>query len=150
SPSEIDHARVWLTKFTVTDIPRHKFDVSYAHSSGPGGQNVNKLNTKATIKCEWRDLDWIPDVILYRLREKHLRYLTKHDKIVVHSDASRHRTENLDACFKKLHDMIQDCAFIPPAASTEKRHKWDQIHKKSNQHRLNHKQKRSDKKRSRR
>lgn len=32
------------------NIPLDKLDFSYSRSSGPGGQNVNKVNTKAEIR----------------------------------------------------------------------------------------------------
>lgn len=40
---EIDAARNWVYMFTMESIPRGLCDVTYARSSGPGGQNVNKL-----------------------------------------------------------------------------------------------------------
>ncbi|KAK9323572.1 hypothetical protein V1517DRAFT_319740 [Lipomyces orientalis] len=147
---EISKARSWLNTFKVSDIPRDKFDISFARSSGPGGQNVNKVNTKATIRCSWDDLDWIPNVILERLRTKHFRYLTKHDKVVVQSDSARQRHENIDDCFQKLHDMIHDCAFIPDDVPTEKVEKWNEIKMRSNEARLAAKKRNSEKKRLKR
>ncbi|KAJ8100950.1 hypothetical protein POJ06DRAFT_84834 [Lipomyces tetrasporus] len=147
---EISKARRWLNTFKVSDIPRDKFDISFARSSGPGGQNVNKLNTKATIRCSWDELDWIPNVILERLRTKHFRYLTKHDNVVVQSDSARQRHENIDDCFQKLHDMIHDCAFIPDDASTEKVEKWNEIKKRANEARLAAKKRNGEKKRLKR
>ena len=39
---EISEARKWLSTFSPESIPRDICDVSFARSSGPGGQNVNK------------------------------------------------------------------------------------------------------------
>ncbi|KAK9359415.1 hypothetical protein V1504DRAFT_458141 [Lipomyces starkeyi] len=147
---EITTARTWLSTFKVSDIPRDKFDISFSRSGGPGGQNVNKLNTKAKIRCSWEELDWIPNVILERLRTKHFRYLTKHDKVVVQSDSARQRHDNLDDCFQKLHDMIHDCAFIPDDATPEKVEKWDEIKMRSNEARLAAKKRNGEKKRLKR
>ncbi|KAK9235786.1 hypothetical protein V1525DRAFT_434357 [Lipomyces kononenkoae] len=147
---EITTARTWLNTFKVSDIPRDKFHISFARSGGPGGQNVNKLNTKATIKCSWEDLDWIPQVILERLRTKHFRYLTKHDNVVVQSDSARQRHDNLEDCFQKLHDMIHDCAFIPDEATPEKVEKWNEIKTRSNEARLAAKKRNGEKKRLKR
>jgi hypothetical protein len=38
----IRKSKRWLEEFTADKIPRREFEVSYARSSGPGGQNVNK------------------------------------------------------------------------------------------------------------
>ena len=33
-------------------IPLKEFDFTFARSSGPGGQNVNKVNTKAMLRWD--------------------------------------------------------------------------------------------------
>ena len=48
-------------------IPLDKIDFSFARSSGPGGQNVNKLNTKAEIRFNIQLADWIPNEVKQRL-----------------------------------------------------------------------------------
>ena len=71
-------ARDWLTRFRGCQIPRAAVDIAFSRSSGPGGQvclpifpffcgvsngdgeqNVNKVNTKATVRCAL-DSTWIP------------------------------------------------------------------------------------------
>ena len=37
-----------------------KLTVSYTRSSGPGGQNVNKVNTKAEVRFHIDSADWLP------------------------------------------------------------------------------------------
>lgn len=41
--------------------------VTYSRSSGPGGQNVNKLDTKVDIRFHVQSADWIPEVVRERL-----------------------------------------------------------------------------------
>ena len=43
------------------NIPLDKVDFAFARSSGPGGQNVNKLNTKAELRFEIDSASWIPN-----------------------------------------------------------------------------------------
>ena len=40
--SELAAARAWVDRLTIDAIPRDACEISYARSSGPGGQNVNK------------------------------------------------------------------------------------------------------------
>ena len=40
--AEITAARKWLADLTPDSVPKDGCDISYARSSGPGGQNVNK------------------------------------------------------------------------------------------------------------
>lgn len=39
-------------------IPVDRIDFNFARSSGPGGQNVNKVNTKAELRFHVMDADW--------------------------------------------------------------------------------------------
>jgi hypothetical protein len=41
-------------------IPMDKVDFKYARSSGPGGQNVNKVNSKAEIRFHVQSANWLP------------------------------------------------------------------------------------------
>ena len=41
---ELAAARKWLAKLDAEPIPRSIADISFSRSSGPGGQNVNKLS----------------------------------------------------------------------------------------------------------
>lgn len=43
--------------------------VSLHHSGGPGGQNVNKVNTKVDIRFKVKDADWLSDHAKERLRK---------------------------------------------------------------------------------
>ncbi|GCB81355.1 hypothetical protein scyTo_0023139, partial [Scyliorhinus torazame] len=44
-----------------TDIPADRLTVTYCRSSGPGGQNVNKVNTKAEVRFHVATADWLPE-----------------------------------------------------------------------------------------
>lgn len=42
-------------------IPMNQLTVTYSRSSGPGGQHVNKTNTKTTISFHLASAEWIPE-----------------------------------------------------------------------------------------
>ena len=42
-------------------IPMNQLTITYARSGGPGGQHVNKTNTKTTISFHLASAEWIPE-----------------------------------------------------------------------------------------
>lgn len=54
--------------------------IKYSRSSGPGGQNVNKLDTKVDLRFHVKTSKWIPEAV----REKMLSKVIAHKKIKTH------------------------------------------------------------------
>ena len=48
-------------------IPRERLKIQFAHSSGAGGQNVNKVSTKVDMRFVLAEADWIPEEVKHRL-----------------------------------------------------------------------------------
>lgn len=145
--------REFLKRFTAASVPRQEFEYIFNRSSGPGGQNVNKVNTKATIKYtpkQWQQASWLPDEIKARVAQSKFPYFTKSGGIVVSSELTRHQKTNLDDCFNKLAQAIQESAFVPEDPSEEAQERWVKIRKAQNKIRLDTKKKHSDTKKSRR
>ena len=73
--------------FRTIKVPLNKLDLSFSRSSGPGGQNVNKVNTKADIRFKIDSADWIPDDVKQRLHELYGSYINKEGYLILVSQS---------------------------------------------------------------
>jgi ribosome-associated protein len=94
-------------------IPIAELEFTYARSSGPGGQNVNKTSSKAILKWSLVDARWVPDDVKERFKENFASRLTVDGVVVIHSDESRDRLTNERLCIEKLQDMLRR-VWLPP------------------------------------
>jgi peptidyl-tRNA hydrolase ICT1 len=73
-------------------IPLDKIELRYSRSSGPGGQNVNKLNTKVEIRFNVTQADWLPLEVRERIFEYNPTRINKEGEIIVTSQENRFTT----------------------------------------------------------
>lgn len=104
SSTDMDSARNWAETFKSLQIPREAVDISFSRSSGPGGQNVNKVNTKSTVKCPL-SVPWIPKWARKTLRDSSA-YVASADSILITSTLHRSQALNVDDCLRKLHSLV--------------------------------------------
>ena len=94
-------------------IPFQEFDFTYARSSGPGGQNVNKVNSKCVLRWDvLRSPTLVSDVKL-RLMHQFANRLNKEGVLILSSDRSRDQKRNYQDCLDKLTEMIRSVAHPP-------------------------------------
>ncbi len=125
-------------------IPLREFRFSFARSSGPGGQNVNKVNTKATLRWAVRESPSLPEAVRRRFLAKHGRRVNAEGDLVITSQRFRDAGRNVADCLEKLREMLAEAAVAP------KRRKATRPTRASVRRRLDEKRKRSHKKHLRR
>ncbi len=91
---------------STIEIPDDELEFSFARSGGPGGQNVNKVNSKAILHWKIESSSSIPEDVKGRFLSKYASKLTTDGEIVLSSQTFRDQTKNIDACREKLSEMI--------------------------------------------
>lgn len=102
------------------EIPREKLTVRFVRSGGPGGQNVNKVATKAEVRFSLVEADWIPPQVRARLAEQRPHVLTRAGELVISSDRFRSQPQNLEDCLARLRSWLAAAARPPkPRVATK-------------------------------
>jgi ribosome-associated protein len=89
-------------------IPENELEFKISRSSGPGGQNVNKLNTKVAVNFDIENSGVLnteqKEIILRKLGYR----LTKDKKLIVVSQQFRTQRANRDYAVEKLEGLIEN------------------------------------------
>jgi ribosome-associated protein len=94
-------------------IPAAELEISFARSSGPGGQNVNKVNSKAVLRWRAADSTALPDDVKQRFLQSYAARLTREGAIVLSADEHRDQLRNLTACRERLRQLVLAVATPP-------------------------------------
>jgi|SRR6516225_1477191 ribosome-associated protein len=91
-------------------IPESELRLSFSRSSGPGGQNVNKTATKATLHWDVLHSRTLPADVRTRLLAAHGSRLTRAGELVIQSQRTRDQARNADDCVEKLAALLRALA----------------------------------------
>jgi ribosome-associated protein len=96
-------------------IPLSEFTFEYARSGGPGGQNVNKVNSKATLRWTPGESPSLPPATKARLLRSVGTRLTKEGELLVTSQLTRDQGRNVEDCLDKVREIVLTAAKPPKA-----------------------------------
>ncbi len=94
-------------------IPLAEFEITFARSSGPGGQNVNKVNSKALLRWAPGRSPSLPEAVRERFLQKYANRLTNEGDLLVSSQRYRDAPRNCQDCLEKLGAMLLAVVHAP-------------------------------------
>jgi ribosome-associated protein len=95
------------------DIPDSEFTWTFVRSSGPGGQNVNKVNSKAVLRWRVTESTSLPAEVRARFLARHAKRLTVEGDLLIASQRYRDQGRNIADALEKLRIMVAEAATRP-------------------------------------
>jgi len=96
-------------------IPENELEFSASRSSGPGGQNVNKVNTRIELRFNILRTTCLSEeeksIILQKLKKR----INSEGEIIVRSQSGRTQMQNREGAAKRLFSLIASALTIRPA-----------------------------------
>jgi ribosome-associated protein len=94
-------------------IPEQEFRWTFVRSSGPGGQNVNKVASKAVMHWNVDASPSLPKAVKERLRTLQRHRFTREGELLLSSQQHREQVLNVQDCLDKLREMLIQAATVP-------------------------------------
>ncbi len=110
-------------------IPASEYTIEFARSGGPGGQNVNKVSSKAQLRWGVGASQSLSDEQKARVRVALKNRLTNDDEILVTAEDERSQAQNREQVIVRFQELIAQALHVqkkrratkPTRSSKEKR-----------------------------
>lgn len=114
-------------------LPELEFSTS--RSSGPGGQNVNKVSTKVIIRWNLLHSSLITDEQKMVLLNKLSSQLTREGELIINSQESRSQLQNKELALEKLDTLLRKALTKPKARKATRPTKSSKVKRVDNKKR---------------
>lgn len=124
-------------------IPGKELSWSAARSSGPGGQNVNKVATKVELRFDLANSSALAPAVRARLERLAAGRLDGEGRLVLSCDTTRSQSQNLELVRERLAELVRQALVTP------KRRRKTKPSSSAKRARVENKRRTGDKKRTR-
>ena len=95
-------------------------EATFSHSGGPGGQNVNKVNSKVTLRLRLSGLGGLSEAEIELAKTQLANRISSNDEIVITSDEERSQRINLERAYFRMEALISAAARLPKSRKPTK------------------------------
>ena len=95
------------------EIPEQELSFEFIRSSGPGGQNVNKVATAVQLRFDVRASTTLAEEVKVRLLALAGRRATKEGELVLLGQRYRTQEKNRQDVLARLSELVQRASVVP-------------------------------------
>jgi len=101
-------------------IPEDELHEAVSRSGGPGGQNVNKVATRVSLRWSVAGSRVLRDEQRARLLARLASRLTREGELVLHVDSTRSQLQNREEARRRLAELVRAALIVPRARKASK------------------------------
>src|SRR5690606_19887793 len=91
-----------------------ELELTFVRSSGPGGENVNRVNSKAVLRWNVEKTTGLPEDVRNRFIKRFANRISQSGDVVLTSDKYREQPRNAAECIDRLRQLVQAVRLAPP------------------------------------
>ena len=104
----------------ITEHCLSELNFKTSRSSGAGGQHVNKVETRITLRWNINKSEILTDQQKELINEKLSNYINKNGELIIHDESSRSQVKNRESAIRKWGKLLSKAFYKPKSRKVSK------------------------------